>query len=86
MLLADECLLSSTQSYNNMDILDSSVQDGGQGNKDIKILFTPWCFQFEFLKVSVLLIIWFDLLFLLLNGIKKMNLSPNMISEELITC
>lgn len=57
MPLADDCLLSSIQSYNNMVILDSSVQDGIQGNKDIKILFALWCFQFEFLKVSVLLII-----------------------------
>lgn len=55
MPLADECFLSSTQSYNNMDILDSFVQVGGQGTKDIKILFALWCFQFEFLKVSVLL-------------------------------
>lgn len=53
MPLADDCLLSSIQSYDNMVILDSSAQDGIQGNKDIKM----WCFQFEFLKVSVLLII-----------------------------
>jgi len=36
MPLADDCLLSSTQSYNNMVILDSSVQNGGQENTVIK--------------------------------------------------